>query len=1217
MRKKLFLLLLLVVCALHVHAQYGQTPPLHVDGKYLKDPHGNVVNLHGVMDTPNPYFNNYRWGNSCSSSTIAACRKYFNKLFTAITDTTQGAYCDLFRLHLDPCWTNDPSKPRVGEGGEHNISQFSPVRLKSYLRTLFFPIAKDGVDKGLYIIMRPPGVCPKDIKVGGEYQEYLMNVWDIVSSNDSIKKYAGVISLELANEPINCYDANGNSSPRALYDFFQPIVDKIRANGFTGIIWIPGTGYQSNYTSYATYPIEGYNIGYAVHNYPGWYGCSDKSCNPNEAISQFQKQVPVVKTNPIIITEVDWSPEKPGAGKYNEFGEWVPANYGTWATASTSKWGLAYKAILDHFGNIGMTLTGTADYIDIDAYIKDGTVKPAFGGYEECCAKACFDWYKEYSKVDYPRPDFKRKWTADNGDGTFCNPLINADFPDPDIIRVGDTYYLATTTMFYFPGVTILKSKDLVNWEYCANPLKQISDSAPYNLLDGLNHYSKGQWAPSLKYSNGTFYLNFIAFDHSTAKDGGDFLLTTTDPEGVWNIQRLDGFYYDSGFLFDDGENGTGGIYVASGIDNIYVAQLDKNFKEVKSQKVLSPGNGCEGSHFYHIGDYYYIYATYGGTEGSQTIFRAKDPFGPYEEHEGRVFEKQHIHQGGLVETQTGEWWTILFKDAGAIGRIPYLEPVEWKDGWPIIGNNGIDVGKNGAKYRKPNVGAVYPKTYLDTNDTFTTPTLGKQWQWNHNPNDASWSLLDNPGWMRLYTASVTDDFKQAQNTLTQRIIGLNKEGTAASDYTDIYGTVKLNVAGMEDGDVAGLCMFQDPYAYIGLKKENGKRYLVYHYALSEGNVVRDQKGEAIDSDIVYLRAVVNFGTNKATFYYSTDNVSYKRFGGQLDMGYRLTVFVGNRFAIFNYATKNIGGYVDVDWFSTESQFTEEMFYGEDLLKTFTKEDVTLKSLNIERDNITLVTGESASLNIIATYMSGLTANVSGTCKFSIDRPDVATIVNGRIISGIEGSTAVTATYTDINGNSMSVDFTVTVSTFPLTADAFNPSIYGTGTFVEKTGALTTSQYGFGGWKYNALNLSAYKYIVVKLRRGSTCQPSFRLYDSDNYWTTPYMLDMGTKKTIQVDLHNMIKSDGTKCDPSHLYIIGFWTLGGSAVYIQEVFLSNDGTTPVGIIAPTEDGLMVKDIAKVTYYDIAGRQISSPEDANVYIEEIVFTDGTTQRTKKYQ
>ena len=543
--------------------------------------------------------------------------------------------------------------------------------------------------------------------------------------------------------------------------------------------------------------------------------------------------------------------------------------------------------------------------------------------------------------------NYAKQWCADNGDGTYTNPIINSDFPDPDIIRVGDTYYYVSTTMFYFPGATILKSHDLVNWEYCANPLQKIAESEPFNLQNGYNQYSKGQWAPSLKYYQGKFYLHFIAFNHEKFADGGDFLLTATDPEGEWKVQKLNGFYYDSGLLLDEA---TGRRFVVAGYNEISVTELDENFNAIGSSKriINKPNSGLEGSHMYHIGDYYYIYATYGGGyDHSQTIFRSKNPFGPYEEHDGLLFEKQDIHQGGLVQTQTGEWWTILFKDAGTIGRIPYLEPVVWKDGWPILGNNGIDVSKGGKSYKKPNVGKEYPKTYLPTNDGFNTDKLGMQWEWNHNPDNSAWSLTERPGFLRLYTSGIVkegtdtklNEFLQARNTLTQRMFGYDKEG--ASTSTDTYGTICLDVSHMKEGDVAGLCVFQDPHAYVAVKMIDGKKRVVYYRApwwepkADWQGVVDDKEhyrtfSTSTDShnDKIYLRAVANFKTNKLKFYISWDNQKWYDLGKDIEteMRYTLKIFTGNRFAIFNYATQQNGGYVDVDWFSTEETVDENKF---------------------------------------------------------------------------------------------------------------------------------------------------------------------------------------------------------------------------------------------------------------------------------------------------
>lgn len=536
--------------------------------------------------------------------------------------------------------------------------------------------------------------------------------------------------------------------------------------------------------------------------------------------------------------------------------------------------------------------------------------------------------------------DFSYRWTADQGDGTYINPIVNADFPDCDVIRVGDTYYFASTTMYHFPGATILKSKDLVNWEFCANPLEIVLDNDAYGLLNGEHHYSQGMWASTLQYHDGKFYYYFPCSTWS--KDSQSILLTAEDPEGMWEVIRLPEAYHDPGWLFDDGENGDGCLYVACGIGDIWVNKLDpKTFEKIDSKKVISVGNGCEGAHMYHIGDYYYIYATYGGTEGSQTIFRSKSPMGTYEEHKGRVFEKQHIHQGALVETQTGEWWTVLFRDNGAIGRIPYLEPVVWKDGWPIIGNNGIDVSKDGKPYPKPNVGAEHPKKYIETNDPFVAPQLGKQWAWNHNPDNSAWSLQARPGWLRLGTASVTDDLVSARNSLTQRILGFNPTGTPSNEFKWCYGTIKMDLSAMQEGDVAGLSVFQQPYSFIAVKMQNGKKVLYSERCTFNSQVhkkVESKTGSEVSSDIIYLRAMLNFGTNACRYQYSYDNVTWKSFGVQMTMGYTLDFFVGQRFYLFNYATKATGGYVDIDWFSTEKSFTEEDFYAPETLQALAEE---------------------------------------------------------------------------------------------------------------------------------------------------------------------------------------------------------------------------------------------------------------------------------------
>ena len=407
-------------------------PTLHVEGRWLVDKHGNQVVLHGVMDTPSNYFNGDRWEGSkargwwdhYNETGRVNCLNYFEKLFVGM----EQAKCNVFRLHMDPAWTNDGSITATGftkntenktidpngqvVDGEADISHFSETLYKHWLPTLYLELAKKAMNHGLYVVVRPPGVCPHDLKVGDYYNQYLMLIWNIFSQNEYIKQHAGQISIELANEPVSVKNAQNQDDPKALHDFFQPIVDKIRANGFTGIIWVPGTGWQANYTSYAQYPITGNNIGYAVHDYNGWYGCDDKNLSASDVpaatqrkIEQFHNQVPVVDTNPVMITEIDWSPFKPGTGHYNEHGDWVESNYGTWATGRTSVWGSITKGTYEHFGNISMTLSGTGCLLDIDKSIATGQAVPAFDGLAEACGKACMDWYAAYYKVNWPHAD--------------------------------------------------------------------------------------------------------------------------------------------------------------------------------------------------------------------------------------------------------------------------------------------------------------------------------------------------------------------------------------------------------------------------------------------------------------------------------------------------------------------------------------------------------------------------------------------------------------------------------------------------------------------------------------------------------------------------------------------------------------------------------------------------------------------------------------------
>ena len=506
-----------------------------------------------------------------------------------------------------------------------------------------------------------------------------------------------------------------------------------------------------------------------------------------------------------------------------------------------------------------------------------------------------------------------QKIHSDNGDGTYTNPVIASDFPDPDVIQVDSEYYMVNTTMFIFPGVTVLKSKDLVNWEYCSNAVPRFDFSKCYDL-EGCNRYGHGQWATSLKYSQGKFYLLFI-----TLNEGG-FLCSTTKPEGPWTIRHLPKGFYDPGLFFDD----DGRIYVAHGYSKIYMTELDKNFAPKTKDSLIITGDirrGLEGTHVYKINGYYYLYCTYGGRDGIQAAFRSKNIYGPYEEKvvirdttEGINFG---IHQGALIKAQTGEWWTMLFVDSGPFGRFPSLQPVTWVYGWPMVGVNGQAV----VKYKKPNVGKTYSIKTLPTSDEFDSEILGMQWGWNHNPDPRKWSLTENRGYLRLKTAKVVDSLQKARNTLTQRMFAYY------SDSLSSIATTKMDFGNIKDGDIAGLAIFQNPYAYIGIKKVHGRNYIIM---VNNGKTIDSL---AVDKSTIYLRASAIYGsgaadyfdrkgargTGTASFLYSFDDKSFLKIGTELNMEFNLRIFTGNKFCLFNYATKTLGGYVDFDWFRTSA----------------------------------------------------------------------------------------------------------------------------------------------------------------------------------------------------------------------------------------------------------------------------------------------------------
>ncbi|WP_300811906.1 cellulase family glycosylhydrolase [uncultured Bacteroides sp.] len=378
-------------------------PVLRVEGRYLKNEQGEIVNLHGFTQTYSPFFNNNAWDNY----DVQACLDYNQSMVDGILDA--GWRFNFVRMHLDPYWSDDTALPYVRYEGHE---RFSELRFRKYLDELFVPMAEYFISKGMYVVMRPPGVCPngdgyQGIELGDTYQEFLLKVWDIVSQHSKIKNNSGIM-FELANEPVNIKGTDGNwgSTGDACFAnmklYFQAIVDKIRGNGSQNIIWVPGLAYQSSYAGYATHRIEGENIGFAVHCYPGWYG-SDAEEDSGEGIGTmsgggyeaFQRgwdaQVgPVAAFAPIMVTEIDWAPKK-----YTDM-TWGKSITGV---AGGAGFGANFKYIADNSGNVSWLFFTTRS--DLLAAFQDVPGEPGnytFLNDPEACPWAMYHWFKEYAE---------------------------------------------------------------------------------------------------------------------------------------------------------------------------------------------------------------------------------------------------------------------------------------------------------------------------------------------------------------------------------------------------------------------------------------------------------------------------------------------------------------------------------------------------------------------------------------------------------------------------------------------------------------------------------------------------------------------------------------------------------------------------------------------------------------------------------------------------
>ena len=495
-----------------------------------------------------------------------------------------------------------------------------------------------------------------------------------------------------------------------------------------------------------------------------------------------------------------------------------------------------------------------------------------------------------------------QRW-GDQGDGTYQNPVLPSDYSDLDCIRVGAEYYTISSTFQYSPGVVILHSKDLVNWRILGHVVDDITRIGPELNWDRMNRYGRGIWAGAIRYHDGKFWVYF------GTPDEGYFMSSAKNPAGPWEplhcLMNEPGWDDCCPFWDDDGQ----GYFVGTCFKDGYKTWLFKlapaGRELVKDWRVLlNEGSGREANKLYKInGIYYHLFSEHKpGVERYVMMQRATNVAGPYtERHQLSHAEPaaKEPNQGGIVQAENGDWYFLTHHGNGDWeGRCASLLPITWSNGWPIPGtieSDGIGGMVWSGRKSVPNTPIVTPQT----DDDFNGPKLGVQWEWNFQPRADKWSLTERPGFLRLHAFKPLqrDNLKKAGNTLTQRVFRTS---------TNIV-TLALDLRGMADGQVVGLCHYSKDYSTIGVRCQNGFVILESAHNRTSTN------GPAITSQNLWLRSTWGLD-GKSNYSYSTNGTAFTPFGGTYQLGWG--DYRGDRIGIFTYNDDADAGYVDCDGFT-------------------------------------------------------------------------------------------------------------------------------------------------------------------------------------------------------------------------------------------------------------------------------------------------------------
>jgi beta-xylosidase len=510
-------------------------------------------------------------------------------------------------------------------------------------------------------------------------------------------------------------------------------------------------------------------------------------------------------------------------------------------------------------------------------------------------------------------------WVADNGDGTYKNPVLHADYSDPDAIRVGDDYYMVASSFNCVPALPILHSKDLVNWSLIGYAVDKLP---PFDVFNKIQH-GNGVWAPCIRYHNNEFYIYY------PDPDFGIYVVKAKDPRGPWSepllVKEGKGLIDTSPLWDEDGKAYLAFAFAGSraGVKSVLmVSEMNaEGTKLIGTPVMVFDGHDAnptvEGPKFYKRNGYYYIFAPAGGVApGWQLAMRSKNIFGPYISKMVMAQGKSVIngpHQGAWVDTQTGEDWFLNFQDKGAYGRILHLQPMKWVNDWPVI---GIDSDNDGCgepvlSFKKPNVGKTYEKATPPENDEFNGPTLGLQWQWHANP-EIYWGFPSgNLGFYRLNCIPKPKDFKNLwdiPNLLLQKL--------PAEEFT---ATAKLTFNARFNGEETGFVMMGTSYQSITLKREADKLNvsIIRCIAADKGTAPEIVTSESFNGSDIYLRIKVEKGAN-CTFFYSTDNKKYKQLGEKFTAKEGRWIGAKIGFYTLRDGFINDAGTADIDWIRFE-----------------------------------------------------------------------------------------------------------------------------------------------------------------------------------------------------------------------------------------------------------------------------------------------------------